>query len=86
MPKNMIPRLPVNADGGMAETWLRTVATKIGLGFHPDTRGAAYMPALSSGDCKRLDEGIARCFDLLDDPYAVVVEMLEANASVCRHG
>ncbi len=50
----------------LAEKWAR----KIGLGFHPDTRGADYVPALSAADAAEYDRNIAELFALPGCPYA----------------
>lgn len=43
---------------------------KFGLGFHPDTRGASYTPALSAAEVKEYDADIERLFEVAADPYA----------------
>jgi hypothetical protein len=42
---------------------------RFGLGFHPDTRGANYVPALSAEDIARYDADMELLFEHAADPY-----------------
>ena len=42
----------------------------IGIGFHPDTRGADYEPPLTAGEAKQYDLDMLFCQLVLQDPYA----------------
>jgi len=50
---------------------------KLGWGFHPDTRGADYRPALTSAEAVAYDADMARLFALPLDPYAYGVAAME---------
>jgi hypothetical protein len=50
---------------------------KLGWGFHPDTRGADYRPALSPDEIAAYDYDMERLFGLPLDPYAYGVKALE---------
>ena len=54
----------------IATKWI----AKLGLGFHPDTPGADYDPALSSAETAEYDADMDRLFTTSDDPYAVCIE------------
>lgn len=54
---------------GIARKW----AVRIGLGFHPDTRGADYSPALSPDQVTEYDADMERLFKLAPDPYEVAL-------------
>lgn len=51
-------------------------AARIGLGFHPDTRGADYDPPLSADDVARYDSDMATLMRAVADPYAVALEAM----------
>jgi len=50
---------------------------RFGLGFHPDTRGAQYTPALLADDIADYDRDMESLFALDCDPYAVAVAVME---------
>jgi hypothetical protein len=49
-------------------------AEKLGMGFHPDTRGKDYWPYLSAKEIAEYDRDMERLFSLAGDPYAHGVE------------
>lgn len=56
----------------------RKWAKRIGLGFHPDTHGADYVPAMSKAEIADYERNMATLFGLrIADPYAVAVAALE---------
>ena len=57
-------------------------AARLGLGFHPDTRGADYRPELSAEDCADYDSDMETLFGFGGDPYAFGVEAME-RAGLC---
>jgi hypothetical protein len=48
-----------------------------GLGFHPDTRGADYEPALPAEMVAKYDEDMETLFGLSDDPYALGIAAMQ---------
>jgi hypothetical protein len=48
-----------------------------GMGFHPDTRGADYSPALPKRMAAKYDQDMERLFALGGDPYAFAVQAME---------
>ena len=54
---------------------------KIGIGFHPDTRGASYSPALPAADVRAYDADMAQ-MRRLGDPYLAGVAAMEAAGLV----
>lgn len=78
----IIPRLSHKANAVEATVWLKDVACRIGLGFHPDSHGKNYVHddgsrLLSDESARNLDHGLIVCHDRLVDPYAVTLEALE---------
>lgn len=59
------------AQSAYARGWLRSAATGIGLGFHPDTPAAGYEPPLGDALAAQYDTMIGFCHDHLEDPYEV---------------
>lgn len=49
---------------------------RLGLGFHPDTRGADYSPALSADDVQRYDRDMETLMRAPGDPYAIGLEAM----------
>jgi hypothetical protein len=41
----------------------------LGLGFHPDTRGADYSPQFDAATIAEYDADMAVLFEVADDPY-----------------
>lgn len=58
--------------------WVR----RLGCGFHPDTRGASYTPALEAGDVAEYDADMEALFSVASDPYECAV-MAMADAGFC---
>ena len=55
-----------------ARRFLEWCVGEIGLGYHPDTQGAAYDPPLGESDARRLDQLHEAAFNYLgDDVYRV---------------
>ena len=50
-----------------------------GMGFHPDTRGADYVPALSPRMVAKYDNDMNKLFELAVDPYAYGVQAIEES-------
>lgn len=76
----VIPRLSHKANAVEAEIWLKDMACRIGLGFHPDTHGKNYVNddgsrTLSEESARALDHGLLVCRDLMD-VYDVAVDAL----------
>lgn len=44
-------------------------AKKLGIGFHPDTHGDDYEPALSPQDGVEYEDDMDQLFELAEDPY-----------------
>ena len=61
----------------IATKWI----AKLGLGFHPDTPGADYEPALSPVKIEDYEADMRRLFTISEDPYAVCIESAK-NAGV----
>lgn len=55
----------------------RKWVSRIGLGFHPDTRGKDYSPALSAADVKEYDRDMETLFGAGGDPYEFAVIAME---------
>lgn len=55
----------------------RRWAKVLGLGFHPDTRGKDYKPALSPSQCDAYDRDMAQLFKLSTDPYEMCAQAWE---------
>jgi hypothetical protein len=62
----------------IADKWVG----KIGLGFHPDTRGTDYEPQLSQDDVVNYEAEMDYLFGNSADPYAIAVEAME-RAGLC---
>jgi len=58
--------------------WVR----RIGLGFHPDTRGIDYSPKMDAEQIGEYDADMGRLFDVAEDPYECAV-MAMADAGLC---
>lgn len=54
-----------NTAASICAKWV----ARLGLGFHPDTPGADYMPALSAADIKQYDADMETLFGFPGDPY-----------------
>jgi hypothetical protein len=72
----------------MARKWLnrhapeeicRRWARKLGLGFHPDTSGANYSPAMSDAQIRTYDAEMRSLFKWAADPYAIAIEAWRAE-------
>ena len=50
---------------------------RLGLGFHPDTRGANYSPALSANEIREYDADMDRLFQSADDPYEAAARAMK---------
>jgi hypothetical protein len=48
-----------------------------GLGFHPDTRGADYSPALPPQMVGKYDQDMEALFALGGDPYEFAVQAMQ---------
>jgi hypothetical protein len=59
----------------IARKWV----ARLGMGFHPDTQGEDYSPALSAEDIADYDADIARMFALEGDPYAAGLIAMEES-------
>lgn len=55
---------------------------RIGCGFHPDTRGADYSPAMEAVEVAEYDADMDRLFGAAADPYECAV-MAMADAGLC---
>jgi hypothetical protein len=59
----------------------RKWAARLGCGFHPDTRGKDYSPALSRAEIEEYDADMALLFRAAADPYeqglAALLELTE---------
>lgn len=60
----------------------RKWASRLGLGFHPDTRGAEYSPELSPEWIAEYDADMQALFDRAADPYECAM-MAMADAGLC---
>ena len=54
----------------LARQYMRRWVSHIGIGFHPDTSAADYVPPLSDDDAKQYDLDMLFCQLVLQDPYA----------------
>ena len=54
----------------LARQYMRRWVSHIGIGFHPDTPAADYVPPLSDDDAKQYDLDMLFCQLVLQDPYA----------------
>lgn len=52
---------------------------RLGGGFHPDTRGKDYAPALSPAEIAEYDSDIDTLFGSIGDPYAYAVAAIESK-------
>jgi|HubBroStandDraft_4_1064222.scaffolds.fasta_scaffold17621_5 hypothetical protein len=62
--------------------WLRYIVwvKRLGYGFHADTAGADYTPALSPEEVRDYDIAVAAAFGRTDaDPYEVAIAVWEEN-------
>lgn len=59
----------------IANKWV----VRFGLGFHPDTRGKDYSPALTKAEIEEYDSDMNDLFNLDVDPYAVGVAAMERH-------
>lgn len=50
---------------------------RIGGGFHPDTRGASYSPALEAPTVAEYDSDMEALFGYPGDPYALAVKAMK---------
>lgn len=63
-----------------AKTICRKWVARIGGGFHPDTRGKDYDPAMSDAEIKEYDADMETLFSLAFDPYRYgVMAMADAG-------
>lgn len=49
----------------------------LGLGFHPDTRGEDYSPALSANMVAEYDRDMNKLFEVSGDPYQAAIDAWE---------
>lgn len=81
---------PVPTTEGEAVAFLRWCETYIGMGFHPDTSGAEYIDlttgerSFTEEDAAHLDAAMDAVFDLLDDPYAVSLDLFHEINNIPR--
>ena len=52
---------------------------RLGIGFHPDTRGADYEPAMSVKWVNEYEADMQTLFDTASDPYECAVMTLEGE-------
>jgi hypothetical protein len=57
-------------------------ARRIGGGFHPDTRGKDYSPAMDAEEVAEYDADMTILFEVADDPYECAV-MAMADRGFC---
>jgi len=57
-----------------AHTICRKWVARLGLGFHPDTGGLDYAPALSPNDVEEYNSDMERLFAIASDPYESAIE------------
>lgn len=60
----------------------RKWVSRLGLGFHPDTRGKNYSPKMSAAEIKEYDADMDVLFEVAQDPYECGV-MAMADAGLC---
>jgi len=58
----------------LARKW----CAKLGLGFHPDTRGDQYTPPLSAAQVRSYEQDMRFLFQFAADPYATCVAEMES--------
>jgi len=61
-----------------AEQICRKWVEAIGVGFHPDTRGASYRPKMSRDMVREYDADMVRLFAAPCDPYDLGLEAMAA--------
>lgn len=90
MSEQMPPVPPVPTTSEEAVEFLRWCETHIGTGFHIDTSGIAYVvyatgePLFTPAEADRLDDGLDACCRLLDDPYAVSLDLFHEINNIPR--
>lgn len=52
-------------------------AARIGVGFHPDTRGVDYVPPLAAAEAAEYDADMDALFALPGDPYEAALTAME---------
>ncbi len=62
-----------NEASAICHKWI----ARLGRGFHPDTRGADYSPALTDAEITECDNDIDRLFDIANDPYASALTAMQ---------
>lgn len=55
---------------------------RIGVGFHPDTRGEDYAPPLSADEVAEYDADMDALFAFGGDPYAAAVAAMEESQNL----
>jgi hypothetical protein len=68
----------MNDPHAICRKWVR----RLGGGFHPDTRGASYTPAMEAEEIAEYDADMAALFGCAADPYECAV-MAMADAGLC---
>jgi hypothetical protein len=95
MQQTQIPALSNAATPAQCRQWLTWIVREIGPGFHPDTRGDAYLvegserASLNAANAARLDAGLDVAFATLGDAvYDLCVDSALATliAPVARAG
>lgn len=54
----------------IADKWVK----RLGLGFHPDTRGKDYSPKFSKEDVAAYDRDMEQLFEISPDPYQAGID------------
>lgn len=67
-----------------AKTICRKWVSRIGYGFHPDTRGKDYFPRMRADEIEEYEADMERLFTLGGDPYRYAVEAMEHIEQVNR--
>ena len=49
----------------------------LGIGFHPDTHGADYTPALRADLVAEYDRDMDKLFEICSDPYQAALDALD---------
>ena len=62
----------------ICEHWARF----IGLGFHPDTRGADYTPPMTRAQIRNYDANMRALSQYDGDYYAIAVQALESTGVI----
>lgn len=79
-----MPRLSESASAKDAVAWLRSVAKRIGPGFHPDTPAWDYfrpdgVSTFAPEQAARFDADMDRCCELLEEkgrnPYDIAIKV-----------